>query len=372
MSIRSIEQRLSRSINLLPYYPIIRSSTADYCLIGEHQARYASSGASNSSRSSSDKHDRLRSDKALMEELGRLTQRQPSDSITLGPFIMPGGSRSEKELRTGELDSWGESGWLERLRRTLRLGRNLMIVGFGGSLGILIIYSIVSELFAPSSATNLMNLTIEVLESSKELKKILKPPFKYHTSIQTTSKSHDSNVTTIRFWVECIGEERSIDWTDLDWWKSLISPLITSETYQHPKTSAQSVPEQDEDSKGSSQRSFYSGFSWILPGLVKGLMPMTIDSSIKHSNSKTLKTPRLGSFQRGKVIAEFSSNSDGKRNQKKLKSLIVDFPDSEDVRFRLDVLRSVRLQKQSHRNEEDDDDGGGKGTTRYRFWSRRV
>jgi hypothetical protein len=58
---------------------------------------------------------------------------------------------------------------------------------------------------------------------------------------------------------------------------------------------------------------------------------------------------------------------------------VVDFPDSQNVQYRLNVWNEVKKKKKKQqrlRGSEQDDEGGAdaaqSGATRYRFWSRRI
>ncbi|KAH9452103.1 hypothetical protein MJO28_009040 [Puccinia striiformis f. sp. tritici] len=333
-------------------------------------------------------HQSNQSEKALMDELRRLSHRQDSAQPMLGPFMMPRGTANEKAMRQDEYYHWSRVGWSERIRRIFRMGRNLVIVSFGGCLGILVIYSITSELFAPSSTTNLMNMTIKTIEESEELSKILKSPIKFHTSPTPSgskrtsgipqSFQHQNGVVELRFWVEsCKPSLIEGDWKSLEWWKSWIGPLITSEVYHHPKnrsSSDQSSHSRSQDLDPSESHSTQS--SWW-PGLLKSIMPNTLGRSSSSSNDSRSWSERFfsnhGSFEHGEVVAELIKESDGKW---KYKSLVIDFPDSQTSKYRLNVHKELKKIKTPNRRlmgDETGDLGEPKQTaTRYRFWNRKI
>ncbi|KAI9627547.1 hypothetical protein H4Q26_017331 [Puccinia striiformis f. sp. tritici PST-130] len=303
-------------------------------------------------------HQSNQSEKALMDELRRLSHRQDSAQPMLGPFMMPRGTANEKAMRQDEYYHWSRVGWSERIRRIFRMGRNLVIVSFGGCLGILVIYSITSELFAPSSTTNLMNMTIKTIEESEELSKILKI-------------AHQISYISNTF---CLIEG---DWKSLEWWKSWIGPLITSEVYHHPKnrsSSDQSSHSRSQDLDPSESHSTQS--SWW-PGLLKSIMPNTLGRSSSSSNDSRSWSERFfsnhGSFEHGEVVAELIKESDGKW---KYKSLVIDFPDSQTSKYRLNVHKELKKIKTPNRRlmgDETGDLGEPKQTaTRYRFWNRKI
>jgi hypothetical protein len=96
---------------------------------------YGTSHSTTTSQSSS-------SDKALMDELRRLSHRQDTTSQPmLGPFMMPREHTQEPALSGDDYRHWSQVSWPARIRRTFRLGRNLLIVSFGGCLGIMVVGS---------------------------------------------------------------------------------------------------------------------------------------------------------------------------------------------------------------------------------------
>ncbi|OAV91796.1 hypothetical protein PTTG_03729 [Puccinia triticina 1-1 BBBD Race 1] len=331
-------------------------------------------------------HPPKQSEEALMEELRRLSHGQESGQPMLGPFMMPRGKAHEKPLRDDEYHHWSRVSWSERIRRMFRMGRNLLIVSFGGSLGILVIYSITSELFAPSSTTNLMNMTIRTIEESDQLSKILKSPIKFHTSPTPSGNSiskrsngipqsvqHQSGVVELRFWVEsCKPSLFEGDWKSLDWWRSWIGPLITSEIYHHPTNRSSDSISNSIDSQLSGSDS--NSTRWW-PGLLKSLMPNTLGRSSSSANEQKSWTARFfsnhGSFEHGEVVAQLIKDSNG---QWKYKSLVIDFPDSQNVKYRLNIANELKRKELSklQTSQADGDEDDSKQPTRYRFWNRRI
>ncbi|MBW0553952.1 hypothetical protein O181_093667 [Austropuccinia psidii MF-1] len=316
-------------------------------------------------------HDKTSSSShALQEELHRLTQRQTATASTLGPFMMPRGPKNEPPLSAEEHRPWSQTSWAERGRRSLRMGRNLVVVSLGGCLGLLVIYSITSELFAPSSSTNLMGSTIEVLQQSDELRKILKPPFKFHSSIPSTwtskrangphQTSHPkNNVVQLQFWIEGNdGYEHNLDWKNIEWWRKWIGPLITSEVYHPPPPPISLQPVKS--AKDSSD--------WW-PTILKTLMP-TIwgkSQSKNHESWFGRSTKSHRRFEHGEVTAELIRDS---TKQWKFKNLYVDFPDSQNIQYRLNLIKELRKKQSS--SHEADQEQGQQNFHRYRFWHRKV
>ncbi|KNZ45715.1 hypothetical protein VP01_786g1 [Puccinia sorghi] len=308
------------------------------------------------------------SEKALLDELRRLSHGRDTAQPMLGPFMIPRGSVDEQSLRPEEYLHWSQVTWSERIRRIFRLGQNLLIVSFGGCLGIMVIYSITSELFAPSSTTNLMNMTIRKIEESSELGKVLKYPIKFHatpsgssakrTSGIAQSIHHATGVVELRFWVESCKKPSLVegDWRSLDWWRSWIGPLITSSVHQQPTRLHGSL-----DSTGSSSSGCDDSQSsrWW-PGLFKSIMPHTLAGSSPSAKSWSERFfSKHGPFEHGEVVAELIKEANG---QWKYKSLVIDFPDSQNVEYRLNVWNELGKQPEQ----------AGDGVTRYRFWRRQT
>lgn len=345
------------------------------------------------------------SEQALIDELHRLSHRQEDPQPILGPFAVPRGKVDEKPLRVEEFHHWSRVGWTERIRRAIRMGRNLMIVSFGSCLAILVVYSITSELLAPSSGTNLMNMTIKLLEESDELKKVLKSPIRFHTTpIQFTggnsitpkrtsgipqSIQRKNGTLELRFWVE--SHKPSYiegDWRSLKWWKGWIGPLMTSEVSHHQPGSSPDENSSESNPNArhlrlSPQSAVDDSAGWW-PGLLKSVMPNTFglrQSSTAAGDQRTSWSQRFfsshDSFEHGEVIAELIKESDG---QWKYKSLIIDFPDSQNVAYRLNLSKELR-RKQNHllnqateQKEEQVSNAinPSSDSTRYRFWNRRI
>ncbi|PLW24098.1 hypothetical protein PCASD_07857 [Puccinia coronata f. sp. avenae] len=348
---------------------------------------YGTSHSTTTSQSSS-------SDKALMDELRRLSHRQDTTSQPmLGPFMMPREHTQEPALSGDDYRHWSQVSWPARIRRTFRLGRNLLIVSFGGCLGIMVIYSITSELFAPSSTTNLMSMTITTLEESEELNKMMEAPLTFHSSPPSSSSKrssgvpqsvqHASGVLELRFWVERRYKPNRVegDWRNMDWWRSWIGPLITSEV--HPTSSSvpasTSEPNHPNSTHASASHDGSSESRWW-PGLLKSIMPNTLARSSGSSHPPKSWSERFfsnpGQFERGEVVVELIKESNG---HWKYKSLVVDFPDSQNVQYRLNVWNEVKKKKMkqqrlrgSEQDDEGDVDAAQSGATRYRFWSRRI
>ncbi|KAA1111400.1 hypothetical protein PGTUg99_003275 [Puccinia graminis f. sp. tritici] len=383
--IQTSSQQLRQTSTLPDYRLQPKKWTRKILLIRSHDGQKIHS----SSYVTSSAHRHNQSDKALIDELRRLSHGQESAQPMLGPFMMPRGTVNEKPLRHDEYHHWSRVGWSERIRRVFRMGRNLVIVSFGGCLGILVIYSITSELFAPSSTTNLMNMTIKTIQESEELNKILKSPIKFHTSPTPSGNSiskrtsgipqsiqHQTGVVELRFWVEsCKPSLLEGDWRSWEWWKSWIGPLITSEVYHYPThRSADSNSNSSNNSQASGTENQPTRW-W--PGLLKSIMPNTLGRSSRASNDQKSWADRFfsnhGSFEHGEVVAELIKESNG---EWRYKSLVIDFPDSQNVKYRLNVSNELKRKQRlaNHRTagQADGDEDNPKQPTRYRFWNRRI
>ncbi|POW20656.1 hypothetical protein PSHT_03248 [Puccinia striiformis] len=271
--------------------------------------------------------------------LDRKTEEHPSQRVLViisltnprSPDGRTAGTANEKAMRQDEYYHWSRVDGLNGYEE------------YSGWVGTWL--SITSELFAPSSTTNLMNMTIKTIEESEELSKILKSPIKFHTSPTPSgskrtsgipqSFQHQNGVVELRFWSS---HSRSQD-------------LDPSESH-------------------STQSSWW-------PGLLKSIMPNTLGRSSSSSNDSRSWSERFfsnhGSFEHGEVVAELIKESDGKW---KYKSLVIDFPDSQTSKYRLKCSQRIKKIKTSNRRlmgDETEDLGEPKQTaTRYRFWNRKI
>jgi len=69
-----------------------------------------------------------------------------------------------------------------------------------------------------------------------------------------------------------------------------------------------------------------------------------------------------GPFEHGEVVAELIKEPNG---QWKYKSLVIDFPDSQNVEYQLNVWNEL-----GKKQEQAGGGGDGASMTRYRFWNR--
>ncbi|KAG0145301.1 hypothetical protein CROQUDRAFT_658881 [Cronartium quercuum f. sp. fusiforme G11] len=323
-----------------------------------------------------------RADQVLTEELRKLTQGGGRDGATtgpmLGPFMMPRGRLGERPLEASERQGWKQAGWGERRRRVFRNGRNLAVVSVGGCIGLLVVYSITSELFAPSSPTNLMLATIETIECSESLKSILRTPYIFHTSQHASSKhthlphpithQNSSHTVELRFLIEGspIFASKRAEWWELEWWKSTmkkwISPLITSEVKQ--PVGIAKPPWNSETVENSATRNGWlvDVIGMLIPRTLSNRKEREAQSGSERPGWLERRAPSLGTFEHGEVTAEIVKDTGGGWTYK---SLYIDFPDAQHAYYRLDVLNELR-KVQAHATVEE------RAPKRYRFWSRRI
>ncbi|EGG10811.1 uncharacterized protein MELLADRAFT_93414 [Melampsora larici-populina 98AG31] len=307
--------------------------------------------------------------KSLTEELKSLTERDFQKNPRIGPFRIP---TDENPSSSNSQMKWNQIRWNEKAKRVLRNGKNILVVGFGGSLGILVIYSITSELFAPSSSTNLMISITETLNRSKILSEILQVPYKFHTSVHSNASKRMKNLENlpqcveIRFMIEGSPTASSTTYEvlDLEWWKSMtkrwIGPLITSEVNHQGISNKPNVKDLVTEKDDHRQK------DW-LKELVGSLLPKPMTqglSKTKERSWKEKRLPTLGTFTQGEVTAKIIKEGGG---EWKYNALFIDFPNSRICEYRLDVLNEIR--KMDIKDQEKEERAG---PTRYRFWTRRI
>ncbi|KAH9810431.1 hypothetical protein DFH28DRAFT_985949 [Melampsora americana] len=245
------------------------------------------------------------------------TQSNLLHSNNLGPFRIP--KESIKSNSSIDHLNWNQLNWNQTFKRSFLTLRNLLIVGIGTSIGTLVIYSILSELFAPSSMTNLIISITQTISTSTSLHQILIPPHLFHTSTsskQILSSSHSNHHLPqhleIRLMIEGSKSypEIQTDYLTLAFYQTLLkrylSPLITSKIKEDSLEDQMKRKEERMKQKESKEmESMKDGWKdWMKSVLANLMITQTKENPKKRLNWFESQRPSLGEYQTGEVIAE--------------------------------------------------------------------